>query len=106
MYQLTFEETDKARKVLGLGEEATLKEIKVAYRNLSKKWHPDRCKKKDQDVCHDKMKRINKAYEIVLQYIESYHYSFSQQKTPEEDQREFWMSRFGKDPTWAEGWQS
>ncbi|OGC22842.1 hypothetical protein A2291_08680 [candidate division WOR-1 bacterium RIFOXYB2_FULL_42_35] len=106
MTSLSFDDIDRARKILELEEEATLREIKVAYRNLSKKWHPDKCKKKDQNICHEKMKEINSAYEVVLRFVDGYCYSFTKQKTPDDDQREFWMSRFGKDPTWGLGWES
>ena len=37
----SFEEIDKARKLLGLGEVANLSEIKTAYRRLAHRYHPD-----------------------------------------------------------------
>ena len=33
--------------VLGVREVATPQELKLAYRNLMKKWHPDRCRHED-----------------------------------------------------------
>lgn len=33
--------------VLGVREDATPKELKLAYRNLMRKWHPDRCRHED-----------------------------------------------------------
>ena len=42
-------EIDGARKILGLGEAATLKEIKTAYRRLARRYHPDRYSKSDQN---------------------------------------------------------
>ena len=36
-----FEEIDKARRLLGLGDRATLKEIKQAYRKMAFRYHPD-----------------------------------------------------------------
>lgn len=44
-----FLEIDEARKILGLGEVATLKEIKGAYRRLARRYHPDRHGRADQD---------------------------------------------------------
>ena len=35
-----FNEIDEARRLLGLGEVATLKEIKSAYRRLAHRHHP------------------------------------------------------------------
>lgn len=99
MINISFEDIDRATKILGLGEKATLKDIKIAYRSQAKKWHPDKCKKKDQEICHKRMKQINKAYKTILKYLEDYSYSFTLQKTIEESQGEFWRSRFGKNPT-------
>jgi Zn finger protein HypA/HybF involved in hydrogenase expression len=39
-----FKQIDEARKILGLEKGATLEEIREAYRRLSLKYHPDRCK--------------------------------------------------------------
>ena len=36
-----FDEIDEARRLLGLGDAATLKEIKSAYRKLAHRHHPD-----------------------------------------------------------------
>ena len=41
---LNFEEIDKARKLLGLPQQATLNEIKDAYRRIGKEYHPDKQK--------------------------------------------------------------
>jgi DnaJ-class molecular chaperone len=37
-----FNEIEEARKLLGLGEAATLDEIKRAYRTLAHRHHPDK----------------------------------------------------------------
>ena len=96
--EISFEEIDQARKNFELGEKATLEEIKRAYRRLSKKWHPDKCKKGDQDICHEKMKGINKAREIILKYIEDYRYSFQEEIFMEDDPDKRWKAQFGNDP--------
>jgi len=41
MDEFPFGKIDRARKLLGLGEDASLKEIKEAYRRKAKKFHPD-----------------------------------------------------------------
>ena len=108
MNKIDYEAIDKARKTLGLGETADLSEIKTAYRCLSKKWHPDRCKKGEQDICHEKMKEINKSYKTVLGYIDDYRYSFAEEKIMEDDPQERWKKQFGDDPVWGSGesWRS
>jgi DnaJ-class molecular chaperone len=96
---------EKARSILELGEKATLKEISSAFRSLSKKWHPDMCKKKDKKECHEKMKEINWANKIIMKYVEGYNYSFTEEKVCEDSPEEHWKKRFGKDPHWGLGWE-
>lgn len=50
-------------EILGVSRNATEKEIKVAFRKLARKYHPDTNKgKKDAE---DKFKEINEAYEVL-----------------------------------------
>jgi len=53
-----FKEIDKARKLLGLRDRATLKKIKQAYRNMAFRYHPDR-KGQVRDEEDDMMKQLN-----------------------------------------------
>jgi len=48
--------------VLGISENASKDEIKHAYRELAKKYHPDRCHEANAE---EKFKEINEAYETL-----------------------------------------
>jgi molecular chaperone DnaJ len=52
--------------VLGVNQNATDEEIKVAYRELVKKYHPDRYVNNPlSDLANEKMQEINEAYEMI-----------------------------------------
>jgi len=73
-----FQHVDRARKILELGEDASMEEIKDAYRKLSLKYHPDRCEEKDKKHCEERMKDINNAKDIVMMYCAGYRISFKE----------------------------
>ncbi len=80
---MRFEDIDKAIKTFGLGETATLAEIKQAYRRLSLKYHPDKCADRDRQECEEMFKRINWANRILMSYCASYRYSFAEKDVKE-----------------------
>ena len=63
-----FEQVDKARRLLGLEEEITPKEIKSAHRKLVFKYHPD---KNLQGKPFDKeFNEVTQAYKLLLEYCQ------------------------------------
>jgi DnaJ-class molecular chaperone len=70
------EEIDRARRLLGLGNAATLKDIKRAYRLKAFKHHPDRAVSEQQDS--EMMKQLNWAYKLLIEYCNNYSYTFNQ----------------------------
>lgn len=53
-------------KVLGVSRDATDDEIKAAYRELAKKYHPDNYADNPlADLVEEKMKEINEAYDTI-----------------------------------------
>ena len=76
-------------EILGVGREATEKEIKAAYRKLARKWHPDLRPPAEKAAAEKKFKRINEAYE-VLKDPEKIRYN--QLGEQWQDGQDFWAS--------------
>jgi DnaJ-class molecular chaperone len=74
-----FNEIEEARKLLGLGEAATLKQIKTAYRSLAHRYHPDKQSNPAGEESAETMKRINRAYKLLTEYCDNYKYSFREE---------------------------
>jgi len=59
-------------EVLGLKEGASEEEIKKAYRELVKKYHPDQYRDNPlADLAEEKLREINEAYEILMKQASS-----------------------------------
>jgi DnaJ-class molecular chaperone len=74
-----FNEIEEARKLLGLGEEATLREIKKAYRILAQRHHPDKQGSAAGKTTEETMKKINWAYKLLMDYCDNYKYTFNEE---------------------------
>jgi hypothetical protein len=61
------DERERCLELLGLKPGASAQEIKAAYRDLAKVWHPDRFAHdaRLQEKAQDKLKEINEAYEAL-----------------------------------------
>jgi len=53
---------------------STIDEVNKNYKRFTKKYHPDINNK------NDKMTEINKAYEILKNYIKRYRFTFSEEE--------------------------
>jgi len=73
-----FKQIDEARQLLSLEEEATLDEIKKAYRKLAQEYHPDKCGDEKKKECEEMFKKIAHAKDILMAYCAGYRYSFKE----------------------------
>ncbi|WP_067029952.1 TerB family tellurite resistance protein [Allomuricauda sp. CP2A] len=59
---------DNSYKILEIEKSATDEEVKKAYRNMAKKYHPDRVVTENEAIrkgAEEKFKEVQKAYEII-----------------------------------------
>ncbi|MBW2467425.1 MAG: J domain-containing protein [Deltaproteobacteria bacterium] len=93
----------KASELLGLGEKASLAEIKKAYRRLSKKHHPDVKKNSKQKAENVEMHRLAEAYQTLLRYCADYRFPLIPGKDEQLEGEDWWFERFGQDHHWGKG---
>jgi DnaJ-class molecular chaperone len=92
-----FNDIDEARILLGLGKTATLRDIKKAYSKLAHIHHPDKqYNPSQQDM--DKMKKINWAYKVLMDYCNSFKYSFNKEDVARTYPHEEYLRK------WSENW--
>ena len=94
---MTYQVLKNALEIFGLGERATLRQIKRRHRQLVKQHHPDHIPSGDAEA----MVRINAAHEILMAYCENYRFSFSEEEFFEQYPEERMKRQFGWDPLWG-----
>ncbi len=93
---MDYSELLKAKELLGLGERASLKEIKDRFRDLARQNHPDAGG--EQSAA---MQEINAAYALLLAYLQDYRFSFAEEEFYEQQPEERLRQQFGDDPLWG-----
>lgn len=87
---MTYRQLQQALSILDLGQRASLKEIKARHRCLVKRHHPDLG---EPDA--DRIRQVNAAYRLLLDYCTGYRFCFSRneffEQNPEERLREQFM---------------
>jgi curved DNA-binding protein CbpA len=94
---MTYNELQEAIRVLGVGEKASISEIKTRHRVLVKRYHPDAGNDSDQEM----IRKVNAAYRIVLDYVSEYRFSFAEQEFYDQNPEERIWRQFADDPLWG-----
>ena len=92
-----------AKKILGISDLETKKDVQKKYRELSRKFHPDKCPEPKKEECAQKMTEINEAYKILKQYMEEYLFGFTEEELKKQDPNSDFKNRFLHDWNWGDG---
>jgi len=92
-----------AAALLGLGQRATLAEIKKVYRRMSKKYHPDVQKQTGKNAGKVTMHELTEAYKILLDYCAGYRFPLEPGENEPLEGEDWWFERFGQDHLWGKG---
>ena len=85
---------EEARKLLGLGQHASRHEIRSAYRQEARRWHPDRALNPNEETEYrQRMQQVNLAYQRILKFIEDYRFELVETSS-QEDLMQWWNNRF------------
>lgn len=85
---MTYADLQEALRVLGLGERASLREIRNRHRQLVKQYHPDAGSSDEPEM----IRRVNAAYRVVQDYLGGYRFSFAEEEFYEQIPEErVWM---------------
>ena len=91
----------EAKELLALPERASMAEIKTAYHELLKQWHPDKGDGNPAE-CNEMTRKINAAYQVISNYCSQYKYSFAPEELERhQSEQDWWTDRFGSDPLWG-----
>lgn len=97
---MTYADLQEALRILGLGERASLTEIKARHRELVKRHHPDAGNPGgDPDV----IRRVNEANKVLQEYISEYRFSFAEQEFYEQNPEERLRQQFMDAALWGKG---
>lgn len=84
----------EALLAFGLSERVTLRQIKFRHRELVKRHHPDTGNSDNSET----IRQVNAAYQVLLEYVSEYRFSFSEVEFYEQNPEErIWM-QFAGDP--------
>jgi hypothetical protein len=94
---MTHAELKAALTVFGFSEhdQLTMAQIKRRQRELSRKHHPDLRGEAEQ------MQHLNNAAEILMPYLQSYRFSFSEDEFYRQNPDERLRMQFAHDPVWG-----
>jgi len=94
---MTYDDLQDALLVLGLRGRSSFREIKIRHRELVKRYHPDTGNVDDPEM----IRKVNAAYQVLLDYIADYCFSFAEEEFYEQNPEEKLRRQFMDTPLWG-----
>lgn len=95
----------EAADILGIGDAASISQIRACYHTLAREWHPDVSGYESEET-HNGMVRLNEAYEVLIDYCLRYQIPISDTNEAQNSVNGYdnaWMDQYGHDPIWGHG---
>eukprot|EP01127_Copromyxa_protea_P021125 TRINITY_DN717_c0_g1_i1.p1 TRINITY_DN717_c0_g1~~TRINITY_DN717_c0_g1_i1.p1 ORF type:complete len:314 (-),score=65.20 TRINITY_DN717_c0_g1_i1:518-1459(-) len=94
------EQGDNPQDILGVGPNASLEEIRSAFKKMALKWHPDKHPDEMKEKAEEMFKKVAHAYEVLIGKTKNREFF-------EEDLfADFFASFLRKHKKWTEDWNS
>jgi hypothetical protein len=96
---MTYTELNEALEVFGFSSQdrLTLRQVKRRQRDLVKSAHPDI----KSTLPAERIQQINAATSVLLEYLNSYRFSFSEEEFYRQNPDERLRMQFSNDPVWG-----
>ena len=93
---MTYSELTTALEIFGFSvrDQLSMAQVKRRQRELSRQNHPDL----DSTVDPDSMQKINAAATVLMTYLRTYRFSFSEEEFYHQNPDEFLRKQFASDP--------
>ncbi len=98
---MTYDELLQALHLFGFHEsdQLTIRRIKERHRALLKNVHPDL----HGDATTGQIRAVNEAAQQIMDYVNSYRFSFNQEEFYRQRPDEYLRRQFAADPIWGGG---
>lgn len=94
---MDYRELRAALEEFDFSERISLRQIKTRYRELVRRYHPDRGEASDPE----KIRRINEAYRVLRAYCHDYLFDCSHEEFLEQYPEERLREQFAADSLWG-----
>ena len=94
---MEYRELRAALEVFDFSERISLRQIKERYRDLVRRYHPDRGDQADPE----KIRSINEAYRVLRAYCHEYLFDCSHEEFLEQYPEERLREQFAEDSLWG-----